>query len=1398
MNYMLNNQLLTSTEIIAAFDENLTTKRNKAGNELPWLGNFKKILKTMFFENLADKATDQQVLVELETDLRFTSGYPKLKQVLLTILALENEGDKAKALVALRAISASDWSADAALAAFNSFNTAYGYFDDPPAPVLLTLYTKLAISCRTMIVLFEKNNTRDDTMAYDYAYKLMALYVDPDNPPTFKAISTETDKLVKNIDNDKGHPFHQALLVELAQLPPAGELTDRAGWRKFVKENGIKAFSFLSMAKKIEEKNATRACAPKTLEEAKAIAMLCRYARATDDPDFAQLCYANDVKEKRFNACLDYMGTVWPKKTADFMPDMVTKGTGVAEGLYWVKLPVKDKRALILGDITNCCQSIKGKAELCVKDAVSLPYNAIYVLVKQRKKGGSPHLIVDDAINDHDFKIIGQFYAWESVSGNVCLDSLECLEGEVTDVVMGDSITQFANALLDKNPDVHYVTVGRAGKTPEGLFEKTIIPEKMRQGFFYGDAKEQYCIAKRVPKLKEVSDLLKGCPEPFHACMMYLCEHFPTTPELATEIGALLDKNPDLTTQLTPDTLMTLMTFSQPLALRDMEPVDFGALQALMPEKAAEYPPISLARLIWKMQPVPSLPGIRLQLDGVTDMITSAADFGAVLQYLAPEQCTSVCEFMQAKLPDIIKSVNDFSAVLQGLGNEERISVGEAMKDLLRKIITSADDFGTVLEYLAPAQCISMCAFMQAKLPDIIKSGRDFSAVLNHLGNEERLSVCEAMKDLLRKIITSAADFGHVMYFLTPVQRTSVCELMKDILPAIIQSMADFHYVLDFLSQEQRRSVFDLIAPKLSVIIETPDDFYHVLKEPLTHEQHTSVCDSIMPKLCVMIRSVPDFHRVLRHFTPAQRRTACEAMMTSPPKFIKSLPEFVAALKPLTPEQQIIVRESMMGSLPLIITSVAEFARVLELLTSAQRSILCESMLAKLPFLISSADEFVEALKPLTPAQCSILFDSMVGRLPLMLQKVHDLYRVFEFIKVLKPLTPAQCSILCESMVNSLRWLITTPNEFYHLLLSLSKEQHASVFKSIQHLPQTFTGSVEDFRVIMDRLTEDERTIVYNSIQDYTPRIIHSRTDLSTVLKTLPVDTWTSVIKSMPDLLHKIINSPVEFADLLNQFNTRDCISVCESMPDLPHKIIKSPADLGALLQTLSPRMCANVFDFMMRLQPAFITSWDDFSAVLLVDLPDNKRQIFHDSMGPHWLKIVDGVDPSFGAFKRFVNIDTVCSATLLKLEEHKYNQSYTTENKEIIRGAIKQIKTARGELRQQHFLFMQHKGNIDMEAVQDACCIKFATTLTEHILPLRQEQILAQVEYQMFNDLVKALSPLVQDYASISEITKQLCVVDPVESATMNRFKAVLNDIRASGGCQKLGKDDVTTMPPL
>ncbi len=498
----LNNPLLTSDKIIVYFENNLeklSAISDQSSHTPSSLSQLKSKLKAIFFTQLNKKATDDEVLQAIKTDMRFTANYPKLKQILKIIFTLKDTDDKKVALEQLQSNQSIDWDPVNSAAQWALLNQKYNYFDNTQE--FCQFFTELAEVCRIMIVLFEENNTQEDTMAYEYAYKLMALYINGRqlNIESFDTVAKETYKLIANNDGDKSHPLHHALLVKL-NLPSANTFEDKAGWQALVKSAGINAFYFLAMAEKIEKKIATKLegsapRAPKNMKEAKAIAALCHYRRASEDPDFAELCHRYKVTEYRFNQCLDYIASGFPKKETDIIPDIQVIGEGPAEGLYWLKLPLADKRALILGDITDCCQSIGGHSAQCVKDAVTLAENSLYVLIKKRRKGAH-NLIVKGEVNDNDFKIIGQSYVWKSVSGNVCLDSIECLSYEVSDEALKSILTNFSNTLLQLNPDIKYVTLGCGGKTPVNLFDNAFLAEKIKLGYQYGDSNTQYCIAK--------------------------------------------------------------------------------------------------------------------------------------------------------------------------------------------------------------------------------------------------------------------------------------------------------------------------------------------------------------------------------------------------------------------------------------------------------------------------------------------------------------------------------------------------------------------------------------------------------------------------------------------------------------------------------------------------------------------------------------------------------------------------------------------------------------------------------------------------------------------------------------------------------------------------------------
>lgn len=91
-------------------------------------------------------------------------------------------------------------------------------------------------------------------------------------------------------------------------------------------------------------------------------------------------------------------------------------------------------------------------------------------------------MLDDGQINYADYGIVGQSYVWKSHTGNITLDSIEYGLDTISNEALKNIITDFANTVLIENPDIKCVTVGSGGKTPEGLFDRTNIPELMRNG----------------------------------------------------------------------------------------------------------------------------------------------------------------------------------------------------------------------------------------------------------------------------------------------------------------------------------------------------------------------------------------------------------------------------------------------------------------------------------------------------------------------------------------------------------------------------------------------------------------------------------------------------------------------------------------------------------------------------------------------------------------------------------------------------------------------------------------------------------------------------------------------------------------------------------------------------
>ena len=633
-------------------------------------------ITAMFFEKLDEQGI--QVALRSETS-RFNPDYTALKEVLLIVYSQENTLEEMIAQIESltdRAVGAPvEWIPNEVdvKRRLEQLNQHSNYFDlSLENPQLMALFTDLVIACRKIAVLIEQNNTPDDNLAYTYAYRLMALCINSTTGqvPNLSLIAKQAEKLFRasNAVANKA-PYHDFLL-NMVQLPDASRINDMLGWRQFLvnnmKDNAVSALRFFANASAIEEQIAKERAdhlAPKTLLEAQNMSARCHFKRGAENPEMAMLCKKHNVPEDAgidecsFNKCLDFLATIsWPVKEGDNLPSPIIEGVGVAEGYYWVKLPTNDLRALILGQLTSSCQNIGGHSDLCVRDAVSLPNNGLYVLLKQisgltQKKAPFNE---DHSINYDDFEILGQSYAWISKTGNLTLDSLECSHGSdgVTCVpisVAETILTAFATQVLLDNSSIKRVTLGTGGGTPhEFRFEEAQVIERMRQGEFYGDASRQMIILKTANLFNEteLSSLIED--EDVRDKMLYLGEHLQKTDNAMQELRMVLQENPMLSVKFKSSQLLKLLRYSSSPTLNDLKPVDWRSLPA----------DITVGRLMWQVKTLK-------QLIVALDYFPIEERFDALKIKLKTSAFDELCKHPE-HAKNILKcfSVSDYSAVL--------------------------------------------------------------------------------------------------------------------------------------------------------------------------------------------------------------------------------------------------------------------------------------------------------------------------------------------------------------------------------------------------------------------------------------------------------------------------------------------------------------------------------------------------------------------------------------------------------------------------------------------------------------------------------------------------------------------------------------------------------------
>lgn len=389
---------------------------------------------------------------------------------------------------------------------FKEKNGLYGYF----APDDLKAFQRFSVIYKFLQLAsnyINCDNSKQDEL-YECAYKTLVC---------FGSLKDQTElAMFENIE--KFLLTKQASQAENKSIPSLMDLQigKKNGihfeqWTQFIQKYGVKTLKLFNRAQDIEEKLNR---VPETPEEAFDALAQTDYKRYSEDPELARVCEQYNVPQSVFNRCLDLeVKKLW--KTKDNLPNVTVNGSDPEinqSGYYLVKLPLKDPRSLILGYITNDCQSIGSKGEPCVLDGISSEHDGFYVMLKKKgaKKDASPFL-QDKTIDYDNFEIVGQGYAWLSMSGNLTIDSWENArqKEDGTAVAMLKKFSQMV--ISQSNGTIVQVTTGRnSPRTPSAFRNAPALTyaEIMEEGTQYNDSKSQTSITVDIDEIKSIKDEL--------------------------------------------------------------------------------------------------------------------------------------------------------------------------------------------------------------------------------------------------------------------------------------------------------------------------------------------------------------------------------------------------------------------------------------------------------------------------------------------------------------------------------------------------------------------------------------------------------------------------------------------------------------------------------------------------------------------------------------------------------------------------------------------------------------------------------------------------------------------------------------------------------------------------
>lgn len=301
------------------------------------------------------------------------------------------------------------------------------------------LYTELLPYARRLAALENAPRT-----AETYAHRLAVMFANRQEAERYLDAAA-----LRARPDDAGAIFTRAMNFSI----PARGLWDVKHWRGLMLKHGMAMTKFIAHAPAIETYCAeNNRPLPDNIADLHAVAGMVIYPEAEKAPEFARYAMMFNLPVQDFLRGLPALQNAAPERS---VPAVTIDGAEIGKANYYLeRLPPGDPRGLVLGHITNSCQSVGGNGEYAAIHGTADKDGAFY-LWRQKTRG---KITPDD-------RIVAQSWVWMAEDrATLVLDSFERLS-EVYNHLAQPFIEQLAHDLLQAGR-IAGVRLGAGGGTP--------------------------------------------------------------------------------------------------------------------------------------------------------------------------------------------------------------------------------------------------------------------------------------------------------------------------------------------------------------------------------------------------------------------------------------------------------------------------------------------------------------------------------------------------------------------------------------------------------------------------------------------------------------------------------------------------------------------------------------------------------------------------------------------------------------------------------------------------------------------------------------------------------------------------------------------------------------------